>query len=162
MGEFEGKVALITGSASGIGHKTALRLASGGARVVLADMSADKLAQVKSEIEANGGAAKAVTCDVTRDEDVRAAVKAAVGTFGRLDYAVNNAGITGPIGPLVDYDLDAAKHIIAVDLMSVISCMQAEFKVMIPGGGAIVNTSSIWGLTAAGNFVAYTAAKHGV
>jgi NAD(P)-dependent dehydrogenase (short-subunit alcohol dehydrogenase family) len=163
MGEFEGKVAIVTGSASGIGHKTALRLAGGGARVVLADMSADKLTRVQSEIEANGGVAKAVTCDVTKDADVRAAVKAAVDTFGRLDYGVNNAGITGPIGPLVDYDLDAARQIIAIDLMSVISCMQAEFKVMISGGGgSIVNTSSICGLTAGGNFVAYTAAKHGV
>ena len=90
-------------------------------------------------------------------------MQAAVKKFGRLDYGVNNVGITGPIGALVDYDLDAARRIIAVGLMPVISCMQAEFKVMIPsGGGAIVNTSSIWELTGSGNFVAYPAAKYGI
>lgn len=163
MGEFSDKVAMVTGGASGIGRATALRLAGGGAKVLLVDMNADKLDAVKAEIEAAGGTAATRTCDVTKDAEVRAAVQAAVDTFGRLDWAVNNAGITGPIGPLVDYDLDAARQIIAIDLMSVISCMQAQLKVMIPQGrGAIVNTSSIWGLTAGGNFVAYTAAKHGV
>lgn len=163
MSEFEGKVALVTGGASGIGRATALRLSKGGAKVVLADMQVDKLAAVKAEIEANGGQAHTVVCDVTKDGDVSAAVQAAVDVFGGLNLAVNNAGITGPIGPLVDYDLEAARTIIAIDLMSVITCMQAELKVMIPGGGgAIVNLSSIWGLTAGGNFVAYTAAKHGV
>ena len=163
MSEFEGKVALVTGGASGIGHKTALRLAKGGAKVVIADMNAEKLNAVKAEIEAAGGKAHAVVCDVTKDADVAAAVQACVDTFGGLHLAVNNAGITGPIGPLVDYDLDAARTIIAIDLMAVITCMKEQFKVMIPGGGgAIVNTSSIWGLTAGGNFVAYTAAKHGV
>jgi NAD(P)-dependent dehydrogenase (short-subunit alcohol dehydrogenase family) len=163
MNEFEGKVALVTGGASGIGYKTALRLARGGAKVVIADMNADKLAKVKAEIESNGGRAHTTICDVTKDADVAAAVSVAVNTFGRLDFGVNNAGITGPVGPLVEYDLDAARQIIAVDLMAVISCMQAELKVMVPQGcGAIVNTSSIWGLTAGANFVAYSAAKHGV
>lgn len=163
MSEFDGKVALVTGGASGIGRATALRLAASGAKVVIADMTADKLDAVKAEIEAAGGTAHAVTCDVTDDAEVQAAVQAAVDTFGGLNLAVNNAGITGPIGPLAEYDLAAARQIIAIDLMAVISCMQAQFKVMIPaGGGAIVNTASIWGLTAGANFVAYTAAKHGV
>lgn len=163
MKEFEGKVALITGGASGIGQKTAVLLASGGAKVVLADMNADKLAAVKGEIEAAGGQAHTVLCDVTKDADNVAAVAAAVATYGRLDYGVNNAGITGAIGPLVDYDMDAARLIVAIDLIAVISCMKEQFKVMLPqGGGSIVNTCSIWGLTAGANFVAYTAAKHGV
>lgn len=163
MSEFAGKTALVTGAASGIGHKTALLLAKRGANVVIADLSADKLAKVKGEIEANGGKAASVVCDVTKDGDVVAAVQAAVDTFGGLDYGVNNAGITGPIAPLTEIDLAAVRDIIAVDLMSVITSMQAEFRVMIPnGGGAIVNTSSIWGLTAGGNFVGYCAAKHGV
>ena len=163
MQEFAGKVALITGGASGIGHKTALRLASGGAKVVLADMNADKLAAVKAEIEAAGGQAHSVLCNVTKDADNAAAVAAAVATYGRLDFGVNNAGITGPIGPLVEYDMEAARLIVAIDLIAVMSCMKEQFKVMLPqGSGSIVNTSSIWGLTAGANFVAYTAAKHGV
>ncbi|PHP66790.1 short chain dehydrogenase [Zhengella mangrovi] len=163
MSEFANKSALVTGAASGIGRATALRLAQGGARVMLADMNAEKLASVKKEIEGAGGSAETILCDVTNDSDIEAAVKATVSAFGGLDMAVNNAGITGPIGPLVDYDLAAARQIIAIDLMAVIACMQAEFKVMIPAGsGTIVNTCSIWGLTAGANFVAYSAAKHGV
>lgn len=163
MAEFKGKVALVTGGASGIGRATALRLAGGGAKVLIADMNAARLEAVKAEIEAAGGIAATRVCDVTDDAQVEATVQAAVQTFGRLDYGVNNAGITGPIAPLVEYDLAAARQILAIDLMAVMSCMQAQFKVMIPqGGGAIVNTSSIWGLTAGANFVAYTAAKHGV
>lgn len=163
MGDFDGKVAMVTGGASGIGRSTALRIAGEGAKVLLVDMNEEKVASVKSEIETAGGTAEYRLCDVTNDADVNATVQAAVDAFGRLDYGVNNAGITGPIGPLVDYDLEAARQIIAIDLMAVLTCMQAQFKVMMPQGrGAIVNTSSIWGLTAGGNFVAYTAAKHGV
>ncbi len=163
MKEFDSKVALITGGASGIGYKTAIRLASAGAKVVLADMNAANLEKVKGEIEAAGGVAHTVVCNVTDDRDNAAAVRAAVKVFGRLDFGVNNAGITGPIGPLVDYDLDAVRQIIAIDLVAVISCMKEQLKVMLPqGGGSIVNTCSIWGLTAGANFVAYTAAKHGV
>lgn len=163
MKEFENKVALITGGASGIGYRTAIRLASARAKVVLADINPGTLEKAKSEIEAAGGVAHTVICNVTDDRDNAAAVRAAVETFGRLDFGVNNAGITGPIGPLVDYDLDAARQIIAVDLVAVISCMKEQLKVMLPqGSGSIVNTCSIWGLTAGANFVAYTAAKHGV
>ncbi|MBT9384314.1 SDR family oxidoreductase [Pseudooceanicola sp. CBS1P-1] len=163
MKDFEDKVALVTGGASGIGAATAKLLARRGARVVLADMNAEKLSVVKAEIEAEGGMATIAVCNVTRDEDIAAAVTTAVETYGKLDYGVNNAGITGPIGPLVDYDLEAARSIVNIDLMAVISCMKEELKVMVPAGcGAIVNTSSIWGLTAGANFVAYTAAKHGV
>lgn len=163
MTDFSGKSALVTGGASGIGRATALVLAKSGANVAIADMNDEKLAQVKAEIEALGVKAIAINCDVTKDDQVAAMVQQTAKDFGSLDLCVNNAGITGPIGPLVDYDLDAARQIIAIDLMAVISCMQAQLKVMIPaGGGAIVNTCSIWGLTAGGNFTAYSAAKHGV
>ncbi|MFQ8432517.1 SDR family NAD(P)-dependent oxidoreductase [Amaricoccus sp. W119] len=163
MADFKGKVALVTGGASGIGEATALLLAERGAKVAIADMNETKLTAVKAKIEALGTEAITIRCDVTDDGDIAKMVEQTVAAFGRLDCAVNNAGITGPIGPLVDYDLGAARDIIAIDLMAVIACMRAEMRAMLPmGAGAIVNTCSIWGLVAGGNFVAYSAAKHGV
>ncbi len=163
MKDFDGKVALVTGGASGIGRETALLLARSGARVAIADMNSDRLAEVKAEIEGGGGEAIAIRCDVTSEAAIEAMIAEIVATFGRLDMAANNAGITGPIAPLADYDLGAARQILDIDLMAVITCMKAELKAMIPNGsGAIVNTCSIWGLTAGANFVAYSAAKHGV
>jgi NAD(P)-dependent dehydrogenase (short-subunit alcohol dehydrogenase family) len=96
-GRFEGRVAFVTGATSGIGRATALAFASEGASVVIADISADGNRETARVIEQAGGRALAVTCDVTRGEDIKAALQSAVERFGRLDIAFNNAGAEQPI-----------------------------------------------------------------
>jgi NAD(P)-dependent dehydrogenase (short-subunit alcohol dehydrogenase family) len=163
MKEFSSKIVLITGAGSGIGRATAHLFGSMGASVVVADCDDQHAKKVAGEITGSGGIATSIACDVTVDTDVRNLLRATVDRYERLDYAVNNAGITGPIAPLVDFDVSAARKIIDINLMGVLLCMQEELKVMMPSGtGAVVNTCSIWGRAAAANFAAYCASKHAV
>ena len=162
---FNGRVALVTGAASGIGRSTALAFGEKGAKVVLADVLADQGRETVDRIEAAGGEAIYVPADVSRPADVERLVKTTVDTFGRLDCAHNNAGIEGaaPAGTeFHNFPEDVWDRVLSINLKGVWLCMKAEIAQMLTqGGGTIVNTASIAGLV--GGFGgAYSAAKHGI
>ncbi len=162
-GEFTGKVAFVTGAANGIGRAAALAFAREGASVVVADVSEKGNQETARMIKDLGGHALAVTCDVTRNEDVRQALNAAIETFGRLDFAFNNAGIEYTIKPAADVTEDEWDRIMDIDLRGVFLCMKHEIPLILKqGGGAIVNTSSGAGVKGFKGGAAYVAAKHGV
>jgi NAD(P)-dependent dehydrogenase (short-subunit alcohol dehydrogenase family) len=164
-GMLDGRVALVTGGASGIGRSSALALANNGARLVVADVLDEQGRETVDLIEAAGGEAMFVRADVSRRGDVEGLVRAAVETYGRLDCAHNNAGIEGIGPPGAEFHTlpdEAWDQVLSINLKGVWLCMQAEIAQMLTqGGGAIVNTASIAGLV--GGFgAAYGAAKHGV
>lgn len=161
--DYTGKVALVTGAGSGIGRTTAKAFAAAGASVVLADVDDAALDIAVKEIEAAGGTARAVHCDVTRAADVAAAVAAAVDTFGGLDAAFNNAGIEGEVAGMADLDEDVFDRVQAINVKGVWLSIKYEIPAMIArGGGAIVNASSVMGLRGAAGGTAYCASKHAV
>jgi NAD(P)-dependent dehydrogenase (short-subunit alcohol dehydrogenase family) len=163
-GNFTGKVAFVTGGGSGIGRATALAFARAGASVAVADVSDTGTQETLRLIEEQGGHALAVKCDVTRADEIKAALDKTVETFRRLDFAFNNAGIEpkNP-SPTADYPEEEWKRIIDVDLHGVFLCMKYEIPLILKqGGGAIVNTSSGAGIIGIKGSPAYTAAKHGV
>src|SRR3954452_20145587 len=141
---FAGKVAFVTGAASGIGRAAALAFAREGAAVVAADVSEQGNKETARLIEELGGRALAVQCDVTRAEEVKAALAKTVETFGRLGFAFNNAGIEPrKPAPTADYDEDEWDRILDINLRGVFLCMKHEIPLILKqGGGAIVNTSS--------------------
>jgi NAD(P)-dependent dehydrogenase (short-subunit alcohol dehydrogenase family) len=163
-GSFEGKVALVTGAASGIGRATALAFAREGASVVVADVSEQGNEETARMIAERGGRALAVRCDVTRAEDVKAALDKTIEAFGRLDVAFNNAGVEPRrLVPTAEVEEEEWDRIINIDLRGVFLCMKHEIPRMLQqGGGAIVNTSSGAGVIGIKGNPAYTAAKHGV
>src|SRR5207253_10032639 len=146
------------------GRAAALAFAHEGASVVVADVSEQGNQQTARMIEAQGGRALAVRCDVTRAADVKVALDKTVETFGRLDFAFNNAGIEPrKPSPTADYALEEWDRIIDIDLRGVFLCMKYEIPLMLKhGGGAIVNTSSGAGVIGIKASPAYTAAKHDV
>jgi NAD(P)-dependent dehydrogenase (short-subunit alcohol dehydrogenase family) len=162
---FSGKVAFVTGAASGIGREAALAFAREGASVVCADVSEKGNEQTARMIKEEGGRAIAVRCDVTRAEDVKAALDKAIEAFGRLDFAFNNAGIEprNP-APTAEYEEEEWNRIIDINLRGVFLCMKYEIPLMLKHGqgGAIVNTSSGAGVIGIKGSPAYTAAKHGL
>lgn len=159
---FEGKTALVTGAASGIGRETAMAFAREGAKVVVSDIAAAGQDTVAAITQA-GGAAIFVRADVSYAADVQAMVARAVEAFGRLDVAVNNAGIDLEVAPEAEWDDVAFARIMAINLQGVFLCMKHEIAAMLGhGGGAIVNVASLAGLIGVANKPAYTASKHGV
>jgi len=157
----EGKVALVTGAGGGIGRAAAEAFVRSGASVMVSDVNEAGCAETVALIEAMGGKAAFVRCDVSKADEVKAMVAATVATFGGLDCAFNNAGINR----ITDDQYDDAiwERDIAINLSGVMRCMREEAAVMLErGGGAIVNTASINGLVGNGGQPAYTAAKHGV
>lgn len=161
--DFAGKVAFVTGAASGIGRATAIAFARGGANVVVADVAAEANAATARLVEREGGRALAVACDVTRGESVAEALGSAVETFGRIDIAFNNAGVEQPHKPAADVTEQEWNRLVEVGLSGVFRCLRHEIPLMLErGGGAIVNTSSGAGVKGFRDQAAYTAAKHGV
>jgi NAD(P)-dependent dehydrogenase (short-subunit alcohol dehydrogenase family) len=161
----DGRVALMTGGASGIGGSSALALADNGARVVIADVLDEQGRETVDLIEDAGGEAMFVPADVSRRSDVEGLVRAVIQTYGRLDCAHNNAGIEGIGPPGAEFHTlrdEAWDELLSINLKGVWLSMQGEIAHMLTqGGGAIVNTPSIAGLV--GGFgAAYSAAKHGV
>jgi len=162
-GSFAGKVAFVTGAANGIGRAAALALARAGANTVVADVSEQGNQETAHMIEESGGRTLAVRCDVTRVEDVKAALDKAVEAFGRLDFAFNNAGVEQATAALADITEQEWDRVINIDLRGVFLCMKYEIPLMRKfGGGAIVNTSSGAGIKGFAGGAAYGAAKHGV
>ena len=165
MGMFAGKVALVTGASSGLGAATALKFAREGVKVVIAARRAEQSAQIVEQIIESGSEALFVPTDVGRAADVERMVNAAVEKFGRLDYAVNNAGIAGPrYTPIAEVTEAQWDEVMASNLKGVWLCMKYEIPALLAnGGGAIVNITSIYGLKPSDmGHGPYAASKHGV
>ena len=160
---YEGKTAIITGAAGGIGRAACLRFASEGARIVAVDLPNGALDEVVSEVKTAGAEAIAVPCDVTQSAQVENYVRVAKATFGRIDAFFNNAGIEGWVGPSIDYPEEMFDRVLAVNVKGVWLGMKHVVPVMREqGGGAIVNTASVAGLSGTPTIIAYGASKHAV
>nr|WP_257004279.1 glucose 1-dehydrogenase [Streptomyces sp. SA15] len=163
LGLLEGRTVMITGASSGIGEAAARLFAAQGAAVVLMARRKDRLHSLAEEIEATGGRALVTAGDVTTAGDVERAVVAAVGTFGRLDAAFNNAGWGSMGTPLHETDDAVFEQIMDVNVRGVWNCLKQQVPVMLgQGAGAIVNTCSTAGSFATGAIAPYVAAKHAV
>jgi NAD(P)-dependent dehydrogenase (short-subunit alcohol dehydrogenase family) len=161
--QFDGKVALVTGAASGIGRSCAELYARDGAKVVVSDVDEGGGAETVRLIRDAGGEAIFVRADVAQPEENEALVRRAVEQFGRLDFACNNAGIGGEQAPVADYSLEGWQRVISINLSSVFYAMKYQIPAMLAnGGGAIVNMGSILSQVAFATSPAYVAAKHGL
>jgi NAD(P)-dependent dehydrogenase (short-subunit alcohol dehydrogenase family) len=163
-GPLEGKVAIVTGAAMGMGEATARVFAAAGAHVLVSDIN-EELGQATVErIERDGGTASFCRTDVSRAADAETMVRTAVERYGRLDCAVNNAAITPDTHPIAELDEGEFDRVLAVDLKGVALCLKYEVGQMLRqgDGGAIVNIGSVSSFRPQPNNAAYTAAKHGV
>jgi NAD(P)-dependent dehydrogenase (short-subunit alcohol dehydrogenase family) len=161
--DFNGKVALVTGAASGIGKSVSELYAREGAAVVLTDINQELGEKTTEEICKVRGEAFFLYTDVTKPSDCENMVKATLDKYGRLDFACNNAGIGGDQNPTADYSIEAWGKAIAVNLSGVFYCMKYEIPAMLKsGGGSIINMASILGRVGFAGAVGYVAAKHGV
>ena len=162
-GEFDGKVAVVTGAASGIGRSTAEMYARFGAAVVVSDVNVAGGQETVDLIEADGGRALFLEVDVSKPKDCAALAAAALEHFGRLDFACNNAGIGGDQAPTADYPVESWHHVLDINLSGPFYCMKYQIPRMLEtGGGAIVNMASILGRVGFAGAPAYVAAKHGL
>lgn len=168
MGSLEGKVAVVTGAASGIGRASAVAMAAEGARVVVSDRHGDGADAVAAEITATGGTAIGVRCDVRSEDDVRAMIEAAVDTWGGLDVLHNNAGTTdhadvGADNDIVDLTVELWDHMMAVNLRGpFLGCKHAIPHLVRRGGGSIIMTSSMSAMAGDLRYAAYGASKGGL
>jgi NAD(P)-dependent dehydrogenase (short-subunit alcohol dehydrogenase family) len=163
MARLEGKVALVTGGASGIGRAVVEAYAREGAKVAVVDLTEESGRETVASVTAAGGEAVFVRADVSRPEDNERMVRETVERFGALHVACNNAGIGGEVNPVADYSVEGWQRIIAVNLSSVFYAMKHEIPAMLAaGGGAIVNMASILGAVGWATSAGYVAAKHGV
>src|SRR6188508_3594063 len=161
--DFTGKVALVTGGGNGIGRATSAAFARHGAKVVVVDRDGAGAEATAGIIRQNGGDAIAVTADVTRSEEVKAYVRTAIETYGRIDCFFNNAGIEGKVSPTADYDEAVFDAVISVNVKGVFLGLRHVLPEMIrQGGGAVVNTASVAGLVGTPGMSAYVASKHAV
>lgn len=160
---FQDKVALVTGGASGIGEACVRAFAQGGAKVAVVDMNEELGEQVVNSIKTSGGEAVFLRVDVSDAAAVAKMVDDTVAAFGRLDIAVNNAGVGGKSNPTGDYSIEGWLKVIDVNLNGVFYCLRDEIQAMLKnGGGTIVNMASILGTVGFANSPAYVAAKHGI
>lgn len=163
MNTLNDTVALVTGAAAGIGRAVAQRFAASGARVVVSDVDEEGGAETVRLIDSEGGTALFVAADVSDPEACASLVARTQEAYGRLDAAVNNAGIGGETAPTADYPVEAWDRVIGINLSGVFYGMKAQIPAMLEtGGGAIVNVASILGQVGFGTAPAYVAAKHGV
>ncbi len=160
---FIGKVALVTGAAAGIGRASALAFAREGAKVVVADVNVAGGEETVALCRAQNTDAIFVRCDVSQNSEVEQLIATAIDMFGRIDFAHNNAGIEGVQAMLVDYPEEVWDRVIDINLKGVWLCMKHEIRQMLQqGGGSIVNTSSVAGLSGSRGVSAYVASKHGI
>ncbi len=163
MAMFTGKVALVTGGASGIGRSTAELFAREGARVVVSDVDEKGGQETVRLVKSKSGDALFVKADVSRPEDCEAMIRKTIDAYKRLDFACNNAGIGGEQNMTADLSIAGWQKTIGINLSGVFYCMKYEIPEMLKaGGGAIVNMSSILGSVAFATAAAYVSAKHGV
>jgi NAD(P)-dependent dehydrogenase (short-subunit alcohol dehydrogenase family) len=161
---FENRVALVTGGSLGIGRATAIAFAAEGAKVVVANRGIEEGEETVKIIKENGGEAIFVQTDVSSSSDVEALVKKTIDTYGRLDCAFNNAGISGSMRPMIDLKEEDWDRVLDINLKGIWLCMKYEIPFMLEqGGGSIVNMSSVLGLGATTlGLSAYIASKHGI
>jgi NAD(P)-dependent dehydrogenase (short-subunit alcohol dehydrogenase family) len=160
---FDGKVALVTGGGSGIGQAACHLYAREGAKVVVSDIDEKSGRETVRLIQESGADATFVRADVSNPGDCQAMVDSALGQYGRLDIAFNNAGIGGEANLTADYSIEGWQKVISINLTGVFYCMKYEIPVMLKSGsGAIVNMASVLGEVAFAQSPAYVAAKHGV
>jgi len=163
MGKIDGKVAIITGAASGNGKAAAILFAQEGAKVVVADIADGPGEETVKTINESGGKAVFVHADVSKAEDVKNMVKTAVDTYGKLDIIFNNAGKESPFEYTANYPEKLFDEVIAVDLKGTLLGMKyAVQELLKTGGGSIINMSSIMGILPGAGMSSYGAAKSGV
>jgi NAD(P)-dependent dehydrogenase (short-subunit alcohol dehydrogenase family) len=161
--DLTGKVALITGAASGIGKATAELFAHHGAKLMLADIDTEGGEALAATLQSLGNEVVFRRVDVSRPEECQAMVEAVIASYGQLDIGFNNAGIMGELRPLAEQSSENWRKLMGVNLDSVFYCMKYEIEYMVQnGGGAIVNTSSICGAVATPGCSPYVASKHAV
>jgi NAD(P)-dependent dehydrogenase (short-subunit alcohol dehydrogenase family) len=158
------KVALITGASSGIGLATAKAFAAKGSKVVLAARRDKELASLASEIQNDGGEATFIKTDVSSSEDVRKMVDHTIQTYGRLDFAINNAGIEGMFAPITELPDEQWEQVIDINLKGTFLCLKYQAKAMLQAGngGAIVNVGSVNSFLGFAGGSAYATSKHGM
>ncbi len=160
---FTGKVAFVTGAASGIGRATAVAFATEGARVAILDRTEEALADPAEAIRQVGGEVLVLACDVSDPDQVEASVGRVVEAFGRLDIAFNNAGVENKATPVHEIALEEWDRILDINLRGTFVCMKHELAQMVrQGGGVVVNTSSGAGVRGVAGGASYTASKHAI
>ncbi|MDP2175549.1 MAG: SDR family oxidoreductase [Bacteroidota bacterium] len=163
MENLKNKTVIITGAASGIGKATAELFAQKGANVIISDIDESEGIVTTKNIVASGGKVTFIKTDVSIPEDMEALVNFAIKTYGKLDVAVNNAGIGGELNPLADMSIEGWHKVININLNSLFYGMKYQIRAMLKnGGGSIINISSILGSVGFAGSSGYASAKHGV
>jgi NAD(P)-dependent dehydrogenase (short-subunit alcohol dehydrogenase family) len=159
----EQRVAIVTGAASGIGRECALRFAQEGSQVVVSDIDQEGGNHTVQQIKENHGKAIFIKTNVADSQQCQALVSETIETYGRLDFACNNAGISGEENPTAQYSLESWKKVLDINLSGIFYCLKYEISAMLEiGGGAIVNMASVLGKVGFASAPAYVAAKHGI